>query len=220
MDRRTFFSLSGAAAAVAAGSGWAATPETAAPARRAAPDPVPTALALPNLTLWTHEKKKVRLYDDLLKDKIFLINMFFVACTDGKCPLVTANLARVQPLLGERFGRDIFMYSISLDPVKDTPESLHAYAKLFNVKPGWLFLTGDKDKPEEIERLRKALGYWDPDPKVDADKTSHIGLVRVGNEPVDRWTSAPTLAEPREIARILSYVDWPKGWTGRRHRAA
>ena len=220
MDRRAFLSLSGTTGTVAAGPGWAATPGTATPARRVAPDPVPAALALPNLTLWTHEKKKVRLYDDLLKDKIFLINMFFVACTDGKCPLVTANLARVQPLLGQRFGRDIFMYSISLNPVMDTPESLHAYAKLFNVKPGWLFLTGDKDKPEEIERLRKALGYWDPDPKVDADKTSHIGLVRVGNEPVDRWTSAPTLAEPREIARILSYVDWPKGWTGRRHRAA
>lgn len=184
-----------------------------------APDPLPVALGLPNLTLWTHEKKKVRLYEDLLKDKIFLINMFFVACTDGQCPLVTANLARVQPLLDQRLGRDIFMYSISLDPVKDTPESLHAYAKLFNVKPGWLFLTGDKDKPDEIEQLRKALGYWDPDPKRDADKTSHIGLVRVGNEPVNRWTSAPTLAEPREIARILSYVDWPKGWRGRRARA-
>ncbi|BAV33269.1 electron transporter SenC [Sulfuricaulis limicola] len=220
MDRRAFLSLSGAAGTVAAGPGWAATPETATPARRVAPDPVPTALALPNLTLWTHENKKVRLYDDLLKDKIFLINMFFVACTDGQCPLITANLARVQPLIGERLGRDIFMYSISLNPVMDTPESLHAYVKHFNVRPGWLFLTGDKDKPDEIEHLRKALGYWDPDPELDKDKTTHIGLVRVGNEPVDRWTSAPTLAEPREIARMLSYVDWPKGWTGRRHRAA
>lgn len=217
MDRRAFLSLSGA---VAAGPSLAAAPDTAPPARRVAPDPVSAALALPNLTLWTHEKKKVRLYDDLLKDKICLINMFFVACTDGQCPLITANLARVQPLIGERLGRDIFMYSISLNPVMDTPESLHAYVKHFNVRPGWLFLTGDKDKPDEIERLRRALGYWDPDPELDKDKTTHIGLVRVGNEPVDRWTSAPTLAEPREIARMLSYVDWPKGWTGRRHRPA
>ncbi len=215
MDRRAFLSLSGAAAAVAAGPG-----STTTSARRVAPDPVPTALALPNLTLWTHEKKKVRLYDDLLKDKIFLINMFFVACTDGKCPMVTANLARVQPLLGPRLGRDMFMYSISLNPVMDTPESLHAYAKFFNVQPGWLFLTGDKEKPDEIEHLRKALGYWDPDPKRDADKTSHIGLVRVGNEPLDRWTSCPTLAEPREIARVVSYLDWPKGWPGRRIHAS
>ncbi len=217
MDRRAFLSLSGAEEA---GPDSAAAPKTAPPTRRVAPDPISAALALPNLTLWTHEKKKVRLYDDLLKDKIFLINMFFVACTDGLCPPITANLARVQPLLGERLGRDIFMYSISLDPVNDRPESLHAYAQHFKVRPGWLFLTGDEDQPDEIEQLRRALGYWDPDPIEDAKKTSHIGLVRVGNEPVDRWTSAPTLAEPREIARMLSYVDWPKGWKGRRHRPA
>lgn len=219
MDRRAFLSLSGAAA-VAAGPGLATTSNAATPAPRVAPDPVPVALALPNLTLWTHEKKKVRLYEDLLKDKIFMINMFFVACLDGQCPLVTANLARVQPFIGKRLGRDIFMYSISLNPVVDTPESLHAYAKLFNVKPGWLFLTGDKDKPDEIEHLRKALGYWDPDPQRDKDKTTHIGLVRIGNEPLDRWTSCPTLAEPREIKRVISYLDWPKGWTGRQHRPA
>lgn len=211
MDRRAFLSLSGATTTVAA-SPPVEAPGNINPTRWVAPDPTPVALGLPNITLWTHENKKVRLYEDLLKGKIFLINMFFVACTDGQCPLVTANLARVQPLIGKRLGHDIFMYSISLDPVKDTPESLQAYVKHFNVQPGWLFLTGDKEKPDEIERLRKALGYWDPDPKVDKDKTSHIGLVRVGNEPVDRWTSAPTLAEPREIARVLSYVDWPKGW--------
>lgn len=216
MDRRTFLSVSGAAAAMAASPPIAAAPNTSNSARRVAPDPTSVALGLPNLTLWTHENKKVRLYDDLLKGKIFLLNMFFVACTDGVCPMVTANLARVPPLLGKRLGQDTFMYSISLDPVKDTPENVRAYTKLFNVPPGWLFLTGDKNKPEEIEQLRKALGYWDPDPKRDADKTSHIGLTRVGNEPLDRWTSCPTLAEPREIVRVLSYLDWPPGWQVKR----
>ena len=212
LDRRTFLSFPGAGAALTlvpyAGAAASATGGT----QRIAPEPTPTALTLPDVVLHTQDNKKVRLYEDLLEGKIFLINMFFVACTDGKCPMVTANLARVQPLLGKRLGRDIFMYSISLDPVKDTPDSLRAYAKFFNVKPGWLFLTGDKEKPDEIERLRRALGYWDPDPKVDADKTSHTGLARLGNEPLDRWTSCPTLAEPREIARVLSYLDWPKGW--------
>lgn len=186
--------------------GWAA--------RRVAPDPTPTALTLPNVMLCTQDNKRVRLYDDLLKDKIFLINMFFVACTDGQCPTVTANLSRVQPLIGDRLGRDIFMYSISLDPVRDRPESLKAYSGHFKVRPGWLLLTGEK--PDDIERLRKALGFWDPDPKVDAQKTSHTGLVMMGNEPLDRWAKCPTLAQPREIHRVLSYLDWPKGWQKRR----
>lgn len=205
MNRRTFLSLPGAGAALAL-----APNAGAEGTQRIAPKPTPTALALPDVVLLTQDNKKVRVYEDLLKGKIFLINMFFVACTDGKCPLVTANLVRVQRLLGERLGRDIFMYSISLDPVHDRPESIKSYSAYFNVRPGWLFLTGEKT--EDIERLRKALGYWDPDPKVDAQKTSHTGLARLGNEPLDRWTSCPTMAEPREITRVLSYLDWPKGW--------
>lgn len=213
MNRRTFLSLSGTGAALSLAQYGGAAAST----RRIAPTPTSTALALPNVVLRTQDNKKVRLYEDLLKDKIFLINMFFVACTDGVCPVATANLSRVQSLLGKRLGRDIFMYSISLDPVKDTPESLRAYTKFFNVDPGWLFLTGDQEKPDEIETLRKALGFWDPDPKVDLDKTSHTGLARLGNEPLDRWTSCPTLAEPREIRRVISYLDWPKGWS-KNHR--
>lgn len=180
---------------------------------RIAPPPTPEALKLPNIVLRTQANKEVRLYDDLLKDKIFLINMFFIACTDGVCPVAMANLARVQPLIGGRLGKDIFMYSITLEAKRDTPAALKKYAAFFDVRPGWLFLTG---KPEEIEALRRPLGFWDPDPKRDADKTSHAGMALIGNEPLDRYTSCPTLGEPREIKRVLSYLDWPKGWTGRR----
>src|SRR5713101_3048134 len=49
-----------------------------------------------NVVLRTHEGKEVRFYDDLIKDKIVLINMIQAACPDGSCPLITANLLRVQ----------------------------------------------------------------------------------------------------------------------------
>lgn len=211
MQRRDFLTTIGAAAAApmtrAAGASAAST--------RVAPPPTPRAQRLPNVRLRTQDDKEVRLYEDLLRDKIFMINLFFVTCTDGACPMATANLARVQPLLGPRLGRDMFMYSITLDPVRDTPESLRAYSALFKPKPGWLFLTG---AAADIERLRRALGYWDPDPVRDARKTTHAGIAMIGNEPLDRWTSCPTRAVPREIARVVSYVDWPKGWTGRAAR--
>lgn len=215
MNRRTFLSASGSGAALLAATphAGATTVSNANGAQRIAPDPTPLALTLPNVVLRTQDNRKVRLYEDLLKDKIFLINMFLITCTDGSCPLVTANLARVQPLLGKRLGRDIFMYSISLDPERDTPESLRAYAAFFKVKPGWLFLTGEK--PDEIEQLRIALGFRDPDPEQDALKTTHSMAV-MGNEPLDRWAGCPLLGEPREVARVLGYLDWPKGWRGRR----
>jgi cytochrome oxidase Cu insertion factor (SCO1/SenC/PrrC family) len=77
----------------------------------------------PNLTLMTQDNKPVRFYEDLLKCKTVLINFLFTTCK-GVCSPMTANLARVQKLLGERMGRDIVMISISVDPMTDTPEVL------------------------------------------------------------------------------------------------
>ena len=83
----------------------------------------------PNFELTTHEGKKVRFYDDLIKDKIVVINFMYADCK-GKCPVITANLVQVQKLLGERVGRDIFMYSITLDPKNDDAKALDHYAKM------------------------------------------------------------------------------------------
>lgn len=169
-----------------------------------APEPIVTSLLIPNVTLRNQRNQKVRVYEDLLKDKIFLINMFFIGCTDGKCPLVIANLVHVQNLLGARLGRDVYMYSISLDPKHDTPKALKKYASHFEVKPGWSFLTGD---PNDIERLRRKIGFWSPDPVRDAKKTSHTGLLMMGNDRTDRWMATPALAKPHVIMRNFSYID-------------
>ena len=173
-------------------------------ALRIAPPPPPTSLSLPNIQLRTQDNKKVQLYDDLIKDKIFIINMFFVGCTDGQCPVVTANLARVQKLLGARLGRDIYMYSISLEPEHDTPKVLKKYAAHFGVRPGWSFLTGDA---QDIEQLRRKLGFWDPNPVRDALKTTHTGIIMMGNDRLDRWMGGPAKARPQEIMRRLGYID-------------
>jgi len=74
----------------------------------------------PNVPLQTHEHQEVRFYDDLLKDKTVLITFMYTECKDA-CPLTTATLVQVQQAFGARVGRDIFMYSISVDPERDTP---------------------------------------------------------------------------------------------------
>ena len=89
----------------------------------------------PNVPLITQDGKKVRFYDDLLKGKAVVINAIYTHCTD-RCPLSTARLAQVQRLLGDRVGNEIFFYSLSIDPERDTPEVLKAYAEKFHVGPG------------------------------------------------------------------------------------
>ncbi|HEY8225562.1 MAG TPA: SCO family protein [Pyrinomonadaceae bacterium] len=160
----------------------------------------------PNLVLTTHENKKVRFYDDLIKDKIVLINMMYAKC-EGICMPVTRNLRKVQQMLGDRVGRDIFFYSLSLKPAEDTPMMLKHYAEMHHVGPGWLFLTGD---PSDLERLRQKLGFTNPDPKLDADKSQHIGMVRYGNEALQLWAACPGMANPSWIVESVSWVDWPK----------
>ena len=161
--------------------------------------------SFPNVTLTTHEGKKVKFYDDLLKDKIVLINFMYVKC-EGSCPGTTANLVKVQQLLGDRVGKDIFMYSITLKPEEDTPKVLAAYAKAYKVKPGWQFLTGD---PKDVELLRQKLGFIDRDPVRDANKSNHIGMLRWGNEPHTLWAGCPASLAPSKIVKEIELIDWP-----------
>ncbi len=155
-----------------------------------------------NVAVNTHDGRTLRFYDDLLKGKIVLINFFYSDC-GAICPLVTDNLCAVQTLLGPRVGRDIFMYSISLQPQHDTPERLAAYAKSYGIGPGWLLLTG---KPNDIELLRHRLGFVDSDAILDADPEQHLGTVRIANEPMHRWAMSPGLLAPEAFVRAVKRV--------------
>jgi protein SCO1 len=160
----------------------------------------------PNVALTTQDGQVVRFYDDLIKGKTVAIDLIYTTCQYA-CPLETARLAQVQRVLGDRVGRDIFFYSITLKPEEDDPKALAEYAAMHHVGPGWLFLTG---KPEDIELLRKKLGFTYADPAEDADKSNHVGMVRMGNEPYMRWAACPGMSAPTWIAKdILLELDGP-----------
>jgi len=156
----------------------------------------------PDVTLITQDNRRVRFYEDVVKNKIVTINFFYGNCEEI-CPVVTANLVQVQKLLGKRVGRDIFMNSISLKPDEDTPDVLKMYEKMHGIGPGWKLLTG---KAEDIERLRRSLGFTYPNKAIDKDKSQHIGNVRYGNEPAMLWAACPGMAHPKWIAESISWV--------------
>ena len=162
----------------------------------------PDKAGFPNPMLTTHEGRRVRFYDDLLKDKTVGINFMYAQCS-GICPGMTANLLRVQHALGERMGRDVFLYSFTLQPELDSPAALKDYATRHHTGPGWEFVTGT---PQDMERIRRRLGFYDPDPVVDRDKSKHTGLLRYGNVALDRWGACPALATPEQIARSLLWM--------------
>lgn len=160
----------------------------------------PRAAYFPNTIVETQHGEKLRFYDDVVKgNKIVVFNMMYTLCTNI-CPPGTANLMQVQKLLGERVGRDVFFYSLTLRPEVDTPQALLAYAKQFGLNPGWKLLTG---KPAEMDAIRRKLGFYDRDPVVDADLSQHTGMLRIGNEAYDRWKMMPALLTPRQLANSI-----------------
>ena len=155
-----------------------------------------TSSHFPNVELITQDGKKVHFYDDLIKGKIVAIDLIYTTC-HYSCPLETARLAQVQKKLGDRVGKDIFFYSISIDPENDTPEALKAYMEKFHIGPGWTFLTGKK---EDIIFLGRRLGLY-TDASVNAD--GHIPHLLIGNEAIGQWIRGSALDNPSFQARMI-----------------
>lgn len=152
-----------------------------------------------NVVVETHRGEKMRFYDQVLRGKRVVINMMYTACA-GICPGNTANLKRVHELLAGHLGKDVFMYSLTLRPEFDRPDALAAYMKQYGIDSGWTFLTG---VPAEMDVIRRRLGFYDIDPKVDANLAQHTGMVRIGNEALDRWCMVPALSSPKQICRAI-----------------
>lgn len=164
----------------------------------------------PNVPLTTQDGTTVRFYDDLLKGKAVAINAIYTNCKD-ECPLATARLVQVQRLLGDRVGKDIFFYSISIDPKRDTPEVLKAYAAKFGVGPGWLFLTG---KEEDIKLVARKLGLSRSNDAANRD--GHMAILMIGNEPTGQWMRNSAVDNPRFLAtKISNLMGWKNPQPGR-----
>ena len=156
----------------------------------------------PNVPLTTHEGEEVRFFDDLIEDKVVVINFIYTSCPDT-CPLETAQLVRVQKIMGDRVGKDVFFYSISIDPERDTPQVLKEYRKRF--KANWTFLTGKKS---DIIELRKKLGLY-IDEIQDGSNNHNVNMI-IGNQKTGRWMKRSPFENTHVLADQIG--NWLTGW--------
>jgi protein SCO1/2 len=146
-----------------------------------------------DLPVIAQDGKERRFFSDVLKDKVVLIYLFFTNC-ENTCPVINHMLSNVQDLLGDRLGKDITLVSITTDPARDTLSVVKEYSDYFGPRPGWLFLTGER---QNIEAIDRRLGHTSPDP------TAHTTFLMVGNVAKAKWTKLKPTASPAEIVAML-----------------
>jgi protein SCO1/2 len=130
----------------------------------------------PDFTLTTQDEKSLRLSD--LRGKVLLVSFVFTTC-NGSCPATTHRMGGVQQALAARgLAKDgrVRLLSITLDPVRDTPEVLRNYMRLYDADPAnWTFLTGPR---ERVEKVIAAWGMWArPAANGQLDHPSRVFLV-------------------------------------------
>ena len=99
-------------------------------------------LYFPNFELTTHEGKKDHFYDDLIKDKIVVIDFMYVKCEDLYADH-DESTSECRSCWEIAWGRDISCNRARYKPEEDTPAKLNEYVKAHHIMPGWTLLTGN-----------------------------------------------------------------------------
>ena len=149
-----------------------------------------------DVVLVNQDGEQMRLYTDLLKDKVVVINFFFATC-QGSCLPMNRNIQKAQDIFGDHLGKDAYIISVSVDPVTDTPARLKEYAAKIGARPGWYFITGGK---ENVAFALKKLGQY-----VE-NREDHTNIVLIGNERTGLWKKAFGLAKSDEFNKVVESV--------------
>ena len=154
-----------------------------------------------DIELVDQDGRKLRLYSDLMKGRVVVINSFYAACT-ASCPAMNQRLEKIQSALGERLGKDIYLISISVDPTADTPAILKEYARKWNARAGRFFLTGDK---ANVDLVLGKLGH------MPGKREDHSTVWAIGNDRTGLWKRVMGLANAEDLIKEVEAVLNDKG---------
>lgn len=121
----------------------------------------------PEFRLVDQDGEELSLSD--LRGKTLLVDFVYTHCP-GPCPILTGTHVAAQESLPEALRERIRFVSISLDPERDTPQALRAYAEARGADlSSWSFLTGD---PEAVDAVLSAYGVGRT--RVEGGEIDHI----------------------------------------------
>jgi protein SCO1/2 len=133
---------------------------------------------LRDLMLVDQDGRQVRFVSDVIGDHIVVMDFIYTSCTTV-CPVLSAVFGQMQGRLGEQLGEEVALVSVSVDPTRDTPQRLKAYAARHKAQPGWVWLTGPKTTVDEV---LEGLGAY------SSDFEEHPAMVLVGDGRTGEWS--------------------------------
>lgn len=131
--------------------------------------------AAPTFTLTDHLGRPVS--SDSLAGQVVLANFVYTTCTDI-CPALSGQMLAVQQRLRQKdlLGTDVQLLSFTVDPERDTPDVLRAYAERYRADPDtWRFLTGPEAilKPLIVDGFHLGVQVLPPAPAVAGSEHTH-----------------------------------------------
>ena len=122
--------------------------------------------------------RRVKFVSDVIGDRIVVMDFVYTTCTTV-CPVLSAVFSQVQARLGDELGKDVALVSLGVDPIRDTPQRLKAYAAKYKAQPGWIWLTGPKTTMDDV---LNGLGAYSP------NFEDHPSMVLVGDGRTGEWS--------------------------------
>jgi protein SCO1/2 len=145
-------------------------------------------------TLVDQDGRQVKFVSDVIGDNIVVMDFVFTSCTNV-CPILSAVLSQVQRTLGERLEGDIAIVSVTVDPIRDTPQRLKAYAAKHRAGEGWTWLTGPKPIVDDV---LTGLGAY------SVNFEDHPSMVLVGDARTGQWSRFFGFPSPDRIMQQVN----------------
>jgi protein SCO1/2 len=121
-------------------------------------EPLPVISTVPEFTLTSEQGTQFR-SAERLSGRVWIADFIYTTCT-GPCPRMSQQMKRVQDGLADRGA--IRFVSFTVDPARDTPETLAVYAKRYGANAErWTFLTGERSVLHSLSREAFLLGDVD-----------------------------------------------------------
>jgi protein SCO1/2 len=149
---------------------------------------------LRNRPLVDQHGRELMFVSDVIGDDIVVMDFVYTTCTTI-CPVLSALFNQVQMKLGDDVGNGVTLVSMSVDPIRDTPQRMKAYSAKHNAGDGWIWLTGQKPIVDDV---LTGLGAY------TTNFEDHPSMVLIGDGRTGEWKRLFGFPNPDRIVQLVN----------------